>query len=138
MVDASVAVKWFFNEIHSDSARRLLTDEWEIWSPDLIWSEVGNVLWKKWRKNEVSAEAARGILRDFRRFPLSIQPVESLLDATWEIARELGRSFYDSSYLALAASTACRLVTADRKFYDALRNGPFRAQVVWVEEAALS
>ena len=44
VVDASVAIKWFFPEIHGDAALRLLEGEHRLHAPDLIYSEFGNVL----------------------------------------------------------------------------------------------
>ncbi|MGH8512394.1 MAG: type II toxin-antitoxin system VapC family toxin, partial [Gammaproteobacteria bacterium] len=58
VVDASVAIKWFLPEVHSESANRLLRVDYQLLSPDLIWAEFGNVLWKKWRREEIEAEVA--------------------------------------------------------------------------------
>jgi predicted nucleic acid-binding protein len=88
VVDASVAVKWFIPESHAEAAARLLSTPHELLAPDLIWAEVGNVLWKKWRRNEISRDDARDLLKDFRRFPLVVSPSHSLLDTAWQIATE--------------------------------------------------
>ena len=50
VVDASVAIKWFLPEIHSDAALPLLAHKHLLHAPDLIFSEFGNVLWKRVRK----------------------------------------------------------------------------------------
>ena len=39
VVDASVVVKWFVPEIHSDAARRLLVLPHEYIAPDLLFAE---------------------------------------------------------------------------------------------------
>lgn len=44
VVDASVAIKWFVPEIHSDAAARLLDPEIYISAPDLIAPEFGNTI----------------------------------------------------------------------------------------------
>jgi predicted nucleic acid-binding protein len=72
VVDASVVVKWLLPEIHSEAAKRLLADELQLWAPDLVWAEVGNVLWKRSRRGELPADVVTALLRDFRRFPLSV------------------------------------------------------------------
>ena len=72
VVDASVAVKWFLPEVHAEAARQLLRDKMTLLAPDLIWAEVANALWRKWRDRELAAEVVKGILTDFRRFPLRI------------------------------------------------------------------
>jgi predicted nucleic acid-binding protein len=134
VVDASVVVKWLLPEIHSEAAARLLGGEQELWSPDLVWAEVGNILWKKWRQGELPAEAVGHLLADFRRLPLSVHSSEPLFEAAWEIAHSLDRSFYDSLYLALAMSHGCSLVTADLKLWRALQGGPGEGSLLWVED----
>ncbi|MGH8523114.1 MAG: type II toxin-antitoxin system VapC family toxin [Gammaproteobacteria bacterium] len=134
VVDASVAIKWFLPEVHSESANRLLRVDYQLLSPDLIWAEFGNVLWKKWRREEIEAEVAQGILRDFLRFPLDVRSSEPLLQRAWAIAAEFDRTVYDSLYLALAQSTGCPVVTADIKLYNALKTTRFSPELLWVED----
>ncbi len=133
-MDASVVAKWLLPEVHSEAAGRLLGGGLDLWAPDLVWAEVGNVLWKKWRQRELSADAVAGLVRDLRRMPLTIHPSDLLFEPAWEIAHGLGRSFYDSLYVALARSQGCRLVTADRKLWQALRHGPAQDLLLWVED----
>lgn len=132
VVDASVAVKWFLPETHSQEALRLLDEGRELLAPDLIWAEVGNVLWKRWRGGELAAENARMILQDLRKLPLLIHPAEEIAETAWSLASGLDRSFYDSLYLALAASQSCSMVTADRRLWNAVGSTlPF---LVWIED----
>jgi predicted nucleic acid-binding protein len=121
VVDANVAIKWLLPEEHSEAAYRLLQRDLELQAPDLLWAESGNILWKKWRKKELTAEAMAQLLPALRRFPLRILPSEPLCDLAGDIARRFDRSFYDSLYLALSLSSSCPLVTADLRLYNALR-----------------
>lgn len=134
IVDASVVIKWFVPEVHAEAARRLLDGGYEMEAPDLARAEVGNVLWKKWRRGELSPEAVSGILRDFERLPLKVESSESLLATAWDVTRRFDRSFCDGLYVALAVQADCPLVTADRKLYNSLRGGDLAERLVWVEE----
>ena len=134
VVDASVAVKWLVPESHADAARRILSPNHELLAPDLIWAEVGNVIWKKWRRGEVSGHTAGDLLQDFRRYPVQTFASRALMSAAWDLVERYSRSFYDSLYLALAASSECPLVTADLKLYNRLKDGPFGERLVWVED----
>jgi predicted nucleic acid-binding protein len=134
VVDASVAVRWFLPEIHAQAAAGALRENHELLAPDLIWAEVGNAFWKKWRRGELSREVARDLLRDFRRVPLEITPSQALLGAAWHIATECGRSIYDSLYIALADIRTCQLITADRKLVNAFKHSPYAARLRWVED----
>jgi predicted nucleic acid-binding protein len=135
VVDASVAIKWFVPEVHHQAARRLLHEGFELLSPDLVRPEVGNVLWKKWCRGELSAGEAVAILRDLGRFPLRIRTSESLMEGAWAVAERFGRSFYDGLYVALAVETESSLVTADSRLYNALRDEALADNLLWVEEA---
>ncbi len=135
VVDASVAVKWFLPEIHSEAAGKILEARQKLLAPDLIWAEVGNTLWKKILRKEITTEESSGILKDFLRFPLQIYRTKGLLDAAWSLAIEYKVSVYDSLYLALAIGHGCSLVTADRKFYESMRKEAIGKKLIWVEDA---
>ncbi len=133
VVDASVAIKWFLPEIHSDAALRLLAQQHTLHAPDLIFSEFGKVLWKRVRKNEISKNEANATLEALLTLHLQVQPSQSLIPLALEIACGADRTVYDSLYLAAAMALQFPLVTADARLYRALSKGPFSAQLLWVE-----
>jgi predicted nucleic acid-binding protein len=135
VVDASVVIKWHVTEIHSDAALRLLADDAPaLHVPDLMFPEVGNILWKKVRRGDLTATQAREIAHLVAIAPLAVHSPAPLLEAALEIALQAGRSVYDSLYVALAVRLDCRLVTADEKLYNALKDGPLGGQILWVED----
>ena len=134
VVDASVAIKWFLPENHSDAALRLLTQQHTLYAPDLIFSEFSNVLWKRVRKNEISKSEADTTLEGLLALRLQVQPSQSLIPLALEIACRVHRTVYDSLYLAAAIALPSLLVTADAKFYRAPSKGPLSAQLLWVED----
>jgi predicted nucleic acid-binding protein len=69
VVDASVAVKWVLKEPDSDAARRI-AEQAELLAPDLLWAELGSLLWRRQRQGELSASDARGMLLTLRAFPV--------------------------------------------------------------------
>ena len=134
VVDASVVVKWFLPEDHTEAARGLLGSGFDLASPDLVRAEVGNVMWKRWRRGEVSAEVANEALRDLERLPLRIETSEPLMSTVWVVSERFDTSFYDGLYVALAVQMDCTLVTADRKLYNALKGSDLGESLVWVED----
>jgi predicted nucleic acid-binding protein len=134
VVDASVAMKWFIPEIHSPAAARLLEEQLHLCAPDLLVPELGNTLWKKMRRQEVSRSEAAEIVRAIEIMPLEIFPSLPLLDGAFEIATSLNRTVYDSFYLALAVAQNCPLVTADSRLHAAARSSPLAPHVAWVED----
>ena len=136
VVDASVAIKWFLPEIHSEAASLVLKTKCELMAPDLIWVEVGSILWKKVLRKELNVQEAEGILKDFLRFPIQTQGSKFLLNPAWQLANGSGATVYDSLYLALANYHGCPLATADRKFYELLIKRTGSSSVIWVEDIA--
>ncbi|HLB41939.1 MAG TPA: type II toxin-antitoxin system VapC family toxin [Gammaproteobacteria bacterium] len=134
VVDASVAIKWFIPEVHAIAATRLLHKNLQFIAPDLIFAEVGNILWKKYRSKELTLDTANGILNDFKKLPLNSCASEFLLDTAWQIATAHQCTVYDSLYVALAQSERCLLVTADRVLYNTLSTTHLACILLWVED----
>lgn len=133
VVDASVAIKWYLPEPHSADAERLLSGGFQLLAPDLLFPEVGNILWKRVMKSEIPVQKAQLIMRALEALPLTLRPTSVLAENAMTVACGLKRSFYDSLYLALAMMADCRLVTADRKLFDAVKDAtPIRKHMLWV------
>ncbi len=120
VVDASVMAKWFFPEVHSDACAKLISTHNQLLAPDLIWSEVGNVVWKRFHRGEITTEEATQLIADVLRMPLETVPSQSLLAQAVEIALATGITVYDAIYVALAVTRNCQMVTADEKLVNLL------------------
>ncbi|MEX2560153.1 MAG: type II toxin-antitoxin system VapC family toxin [Pirellulales bacterium] len=129
VVAASVAAKWFFPEEHSSESRRLLSPRRTLLAPDLIWSEFGNIAWKRVRRGEIKTDEAAQIVADLVRLPLDVVPTLGLLAPALELAIATDRTVYDCIYLAMAIDRKCRLVTADERFVNALASTPFAKHI---------
>jgi predicted nucleic acid-binding protein len=129
VVDASVVAKWFFLEEHSAQSRRLLAPRRALLAPDLIWSELGNIAWKRVRRGELQADEAAQMVADMSRMPLEIAPTHALLPPALELALATGCTVYDCMYVALAINRRCRLATADERLVNALSATPFARHV---------
>ncbi|WP_233258251.1 type II toxin-antitoxin system VapC family toxin [[Phormidium] sp. ETS-05] len=121
VVDASVAIKWVVPEIHSAAALRLRKPDYELIVPDFFFPEIGNILWKRVRRGESTQESAQEDLTALMELTLNMQPSLSLMPQALEIAVRIEQAVYDCVYLALAVSNDCQMVTADQRFYNALR-----------------
>jgi predicted nucleic acid-binding protein len=129
-----VAIKWFVPENYSEAALRLLTQPHTLHAPDLIFSELGNVLWKRVRRNEISKKEADAILEGLLTLNIQVQPSQALIPLALEIACGENRTVYDSLYLAAAIALQSPLITADARLFRALSKGPFSAHLLWVED----
>jgi len=127
VVDASVVVKWFVPEIHSDAARRLLTLAHEYFAPDLLFAETANTIWKKIRRAELTAEHGRQLVEDIGRVAVETVRCRVLAVDAHELANATGRTVYDSLYLALAIRLKTRMLTADERMAAAVTALPITA-----------
>ena len=57
-----------------------------------------------------------------------------MLEPALEVALDTSRTVYDSCYVALAMLADCQLVTADQKFFNALRGGSYATYLCWVAD----
>ena len=134
VVDASVVVKWFFPQVHDAAAYRIAESDHRFIAPDLVGVEVGNVIWKKLRRGDITPEEGRRLINDFGRLDIATVTHEALLPSAFELAAEAGHPVYDCLYLSLAERSDCRLITADRRFCQAFSNGERGRRLIWIED----
>lgn len=116
VVDASVALKWVFDEEFSYRAVELLDATDVPIAPTLLLIEAGNALWKRVRRNEVSAVEARELLHTLERQGVGWVDEHALVEPALALASSLNHPIYDCVYLALALREDVKLATADLKF----------------------
>ncbi len=137
VVDASVVVKWFLPEIYAEAAGFLHNSVCQLHAPAFFVLEVGNVLCKKTRRQELVKEEGETILKELAHLPVQKHPDHRLFRSAYTLARQTHRSLYDCMYLALAEAIDGQVVTADRKFYMAIAKGPYGQRVLWVEDLVM-
>ena len=120
VVDASVAVKWLVAEEDADVAQELATSGRELHAPRLMASEVANALWRKARVGEIERRAAGILLANVPDMPVRWGADETVSADAVRLALALDRPIYDCVYLALAHRIGAVLLTADRRFANAL------------------
>ena len=135
VVDASVVLKWFLPEIHSDAARRLLEAAHHYVAPDLLFLEVGNALWKIVRRGHLSADEGQRLIGDIASVVVESVPTRGLIGDACTIAMASGQTVYDSAYLALAVRLDTQMITADQRFARAIGALPLLAEHVCAVDA---
>lgn len=122
VLDASVAVKWYFREVGSDAAQRLLDEKGGLLiGPDLLLIEVCAAFVRGANVDKSRREDAKTLIADFRsKLDDGTIRTERLtsggLTTAASLAIDLGHPLKDCIYLALAMELDCDLVTCDTRF----------------------
>jgi predicted nucleic acid-binding protein len=130
VVDASVVLKWFVPEIHSDAAHRLLAAAHKYLAPDLLFAEAGNAIWKKVRRGQLTADEGQRLATDLSTVAVDTVSTRGLLNDAHALAVTTGVTVYDAMYLALAVRLKTQLITADDRLSKALAQHPITAAYV--------
>jgi predicted nucleic acid-binding protein len=113
VVDASLVVKWFVPEIYSEAAQRWLASSHEFIAPDLLFPEAGNAIWKKLRRDELTAEEAQRLIGDLERVAVESVTTRTLVSDAVALAIKADITVYDATYLTLAVRLDTAVVTGD-------------------------
>ncbi len=135
VVDASVVAAAFFQEEHAEPAGQLLASDRELHVPDLLYAEMGNVIWKRCRRGEINADEAAHLAADLLRLSFRVTPSSELLDPALRLAIETGCTVYDCLYLALAITCEATVVSNDLRLVNALAPGPAGKYIVPIGDA---
>ena len=129
VVDASVLFKSVVREDDSDKAISFLEKHDGFLAPDLIYAEIGNTLWKYEKAKSLMASDVMTIYENcFQAFE-TIVPMHELAAEALAISLDLNHSIYDCFYVALTVQCNGKLITADKKLFQTLKNSEFKNKV---------
>ena len=127
VVDASLVIKWFVPEVDSDAARRWLDAPHDYIAPDLLFPEIGNTVWKKVRRGELSADEGQRLVIDLSIIAVEAVSMRGLLPDAHALALSTGITVYDATYLTLAVRLETQVITGDDRFARRLTDHPLLA-----------
>jgi predicted nucleic acid-binding protein len=122
VVDASIAIKWVIAE--TGTAEALSLRQRPLLAPDLLMAECANILWKKVRRGELTADEAGWAARLLARADVDLLPMRSFLYIATQMAIMLDHPAYDCLYLAVAEAERALFVTADETLLRKLAQEP--------------
>lgn len=115
VIDANVGLKWFIEEHRSPAARKILEKEASFIAPDIFIPEICNVVWKKVRNQEITAEQGHAIVSNVPMVLDHIVPSSEVAKRAFALAVQFNHPVYDCLYLALAERESITLITDDAK-----------------------
>ena len=123
VLDASVAVSWFFEDEAREYSATVLESltEWEAVVPSLWPLEVANVLLVAERRRRCSEAEAVRFIELLESLPIATDDDTARrgLHGTYQLAREYALTAYDAVYLELAMRLGAPLATLDRQLAEA-------------------
>jgi predicted nucleic acid-binding protein len=134
VIDASIAVKWLVKEPLHEAAMTLIDERIALHAPSLILAEIGNTLWKKVRRGEISEDHVRQVGGQIVAYFDSLHSTEDLAERALELALRLDHPVDDCFYLACVEDLGMPLVTADRGLLSAVQATPFAAQIIHIAD----
>jgi predicted nucleic acid-binding protein len=129
VVDASVAITWFWPFPESDRAEELIRSAEPLIAPEVVLAEIANAAWRAATFEKLAAQTAKDAVRESSRFFSELIPSIFLKDRAFEIAMELRHPIYDCFYLALAEMREAQLVTMDGRLIRRCANTLFAVRV---------
>ena len=130
VIDASLGLKWVFEEANSEQANALGLGR-ELVTSVLFWAEAANAIATRVRRGDITRAVGDDAFRDLQAAPLQVRPLRADgVRTALEIAHDLAHPIYDCCYLAVAMAEDAVVVTADRRFRAAAMRLPSLADRV--------
>ena len=129
VIDASIALPWFFTDEKSDQSDRVLAEVYRDGAVvPVLWPiEMSNALTMGLRRRRLSEVDWQTSLTTLAAIPVTIEPLDHirLLSLVPPLTQKYGLTFYDAMYLELALRLAIPLATFDAQ----LRQAALKAKV---------
>jgi len=128
VLDASAALAFaLYDEIHHAQAMALITElkerGAEIHAPSIFAYECDSVIRLKVYAGKLTSEEAQETRELIAALSVAISYDADILERAYRIATESGQPrTYDASYAAFAESRGLNLWTADKRFYNSVKN----------------
>lgn len=134
VVDSSVVIKWFTQEVNSAEAVRLQPRGFSLHAPDFLDVELAAIVWKKMRRDGLPRADADFIIAQLPTLRITRYPTTPLVGPAFDIADRTNRTVYDCLYLALAVQLGGVMVTGDDKLANALTGTPWVANITKLQD----
>ena len=114
VLDASVMANLVGDDAQAGRLARARASQEIQWvAPDLVDVETVAVLRKRWRAGDLTARRFKAAIDDLLSLPMVRFPTGPLMARAYDLRANV--TPYDASYVALAESLDCILVTADAR-----------------------
>ncbi|MEW6188239.1 MAG: type II toxin-antitoxin system VapC family toxin [Thermodesulfobacteriota bacterium] len=139
VIDASVALKWFFNdEENGERSLRILeqymAEELELCAPSLLEYEIINGLVIGQRRGRIKMDTVLHAVEGFLNLEIPMLSVTPVYSRILYFCRTFNLTAYDAGYVAVAEQEGIPLLTADPQLYRNVKKD--LKWVQWIGETA--
>jgi len=124
ILDASVIVKWFSEEEHTDIAleirERIRIGKEKVIVPDLLLYELANAL--KYNPNFDASDVSDALTSIFDMDINIVTPIPETINSAIKLGFQYNITVYDAFYIALARETELIYITADKRLCERVNN----------------
>lgn len=126
VLDASVALKWQFEDEEATGSAMALLDDFiegrlELISPSLFLYEIVNALNVGINRKRIKEVDGYRAITYLISLGIELRNFDDLVETTFRTARQHGLSPYDCAYIALAEKEGCDFITGDKKLFKMLK-----------------
>lgn len=136
VIDAGVILKGYFADEDEHEYAQLIIKEYaeglvDLHAPHLIMYEIITALIVAWNRKRLATKQINEVIAEIKEIEINLINISDI-QGLFDISLKYGRSAYDASYIFLAESLNMNLVTADMKFYNAVKGKI--PEVIWIED----
>jgi len=137
VLDPSVVIKFYIPEVLSDIAETLelaiQTAPHFVSVPALFYSEIGNIVWKKYvLRNHLSRAQSQAIVRSMLKLPFEVIDDKVLMGDAFKIAVDFEITMHDAVYLACMRYTEGEFISADERLVNKVKRAPWASRAVFL------
>ena len=116
----------------------MLAHRLERFAPDFVLVELANIFWKKARLREIGNPHAYFQELSRVREAVVLSSSADLIERAAQIAAQIDHPVYGCLYIACAEATGSTLITADRRFRDAVVDRALDVDVQYIGEQGVA
>jgi predicted nucleic acid-binding protein len=133
VIDASVALKWQFEDEEASNAAIIFLEDFingriDLISPTLFPYEILNAINVAINRKRIKEEAGYKAINYIKSLGIELRNLDDLMGTVFNRARQYGLSPYDCAYIVLAEREKCEFFTGDKKLFNSMKN-----RLAWIK-----
>jgi len=135
VLDASVALKWQFEDEEATSASTALLGDFidgkiDLVSLTLFPYEIVNAINVAINRKRIEEVIGHRAITYLTSLGIELRSFDGLIEPTFTMARKYSLSPYDCAYMALAEKEKCDFITGDKRLFNSIKN--YFSWVKWI------